>query len=108
MPKLSISIPHELERDEVMRRMKASRKVVEEFEQAGARTLSETWSDYGYQMVTELMKQEISLEISAEEERCVRAEVELPMMLMLAQGIIREKLEGGLRQMLSSGAPVTE
>lgn len=99
MPKVNVNVPHSLGRDEAMRRMKEKRTVVEGFEAAGAKIVNETWLDYGYQMTAEMMGGKVLLEIDAEESE-VTAKVELPLVLMLAQEIIRGRLESGLRELL--------
>ena len=101
MPKMDIVVPHTLGREEALRRVKGSRSTIEGFEAANGKVVEEQWGDNpDCRLVIELMGGRVAMEVVVGDTE-VTVHVELPLGLIFIQGIVRARMEEGLKQLLA-------
>jgi hypothetical protein len=104
MPNLTMSIPHQLTRDEAKRRMQEG--IDQARRQFGGMLghLQERWDNYALDVTVGGVGQTVTAKALVE-ERTVEVSVALPWMLALLAGSVRREIESSARQLLQGPPP---
>jgi hypothetical protein len=103
MPNLTLSVPHNLSRAEVKRRIQEHIALVQQQYGQVIGTVEQRWIGDRLDFAVVALRQRIAGWLAIE-DTVVRVEIELPWMLGLLAGAVRQQLEHQGRQLLGQRA----
>ncbi len=103
MPRLSFDIPHSLDRDEVLRRLKARLAAALAKHQGRFHNFREEWRDHSGSFSFDAMGMSVAGAVAVEPDR-IALTADLPFAAALFRGAIEQRLRGEIADMLASPA----
>jgi len=103
MPKLSFAVPHALEPDEVVQRLKQESDVLRSSFGHQIQSLEETWEDHTLTFRFTAFGMSVDGRIAVEPAQ-VLTTANVPLAAIMFKGIIEEKVRGRLDELLNSSA----
>ena len=104
MPELTASIPHQLSRDEVKRRLQSHIGQLRQQHGAMLTSVQETWSGDRLDFSVAAMAQTVKGHLTVE-DKAVNLAVELPVFLSFLSGVIKQQIEQQGQRLLTGPTP---